>query len=192
VEIVAQDRVDAIAQALVAGATPPQQDEPTRTTARDVAERLARLGRELDGSGRTLPEYLRGWWSVGSALRDRDEIDPDLFVAMLVAAARVDPPPADPAWRTADLTAHGWDGYPLWERIVKSQVADLEDPARAGSARRAVGTRWDSYTPSAYLKAGVTGAFGTDTGGGDVNDVLEDGLGWDDLAEFALCGQMHG
>jgi len=187
VEIVALDRVDAIARALVEGAAPPpRQDEPTCRSSRDVGERLARLGRELDGSGRTLPEYLRGWWSVGAALRDLDEIDPDLFVAMLLAAARVDPPPADPAWRTADLASDEWDGYLLWERIVKSQVADLEDPQRAGSGRRAVGSRWDSHTPAAYLKAGAAGAFGTD------DDSLDDGLGWNDLAEFALCGQRHG
>jgi hypothetical protein len=110
---------------------------------------------------------------------------------MLVAAARLDPPPPDPAWHTADLGSDDFDGYPLWERIIRSQVADLEEMPHSrpeGSGRRATDRRWASVVPSRYLVSGLTGTFGGDP---EPDEPPFEALTWDDLAEFALCGQSY-
>jgi hypothetical protein len=40
---------------------------------------------------------------------------------------------------------------------------------------RATDSRWYNFDPATYLECGLAGTFG----------------GWDDLADFALCGQEY-
>jgi hypothetical protein len=112
-------------------------------------------------------------------------------------------------------------GFARWEAVIGSQIADLDDfalqppgddayfgvDAPRTSGPRATPRRWYNLHPATYLECGLAGAFG----GWDESDGLRipvpgpvhpdvpmdteivqiDTLTWDDLADFALCGQTY-
>ncbi|GAA3826198.1 hypothetical protein GCM10022226_53680 [Sphaerisporangium flaviroseum] len=112
-------------------------------------------------------------------------------------------------------------GFARWEAVITSQIADLDDfalqppgddayfgvDAPRTSGPRATPRRWYNLHPATYLECGLAGAFG----GWDESDGLRiavpgpvhpdvpmdtevvqiDALTWDDLADFALCGQTY-
>ncbi len=180
------DRVAALARVLilesrlahkqthwVAGAA-----EPACVTNRDLYRRILRLGDDMTADGRSLSAYLRALWLVSGSIRDRDPLELDTVAALLAAAATADPPPFDPVWRTADLAVASDEpaGYPWWERIILSQIADLEDfvaqppgqyasfgvdaPRPPGSGRRATPVRWYNFDPASYLECAMAGSLG--------------------------------
>lgn len=63
--------------------------------------------RAVEGTSRTLEEYLRALWLLGRAERSRDTFPPDQFVALLTRATSSPVPVFDDSWRTADLGLSG-------------------------------------------------------------------------------------
>jgi hypothetical protein len=181
-----QDRIAALAQVLIleSGVDRDQtywvagEAELVCRTVRDLYRRLLQLGRDLIAAQRSLSAFLRALWWVSRPLRDRDVLDLDSVAALLTAAATAIPPRVDPTWRTADLAigSDGRDGYLKWERIILSQIADLEDfaarppgefayfgvdaPRAPGSGRRANPVRWYNFDPAAYLECAMAGSLG--------------------------------
>ncbi len=179
------DRVDALARVLalesglvhkqtywVAG--PPG---PVCATNRDLYVRLVGAGERMNSDGRGLEEFLRAWWLVSRPLSGRGRLDLDTVAAMVAAAATVQPPPLPAAWRTARFrVVDEPDGYPDWEAVVQSQVADLADFADQGpldeyaafgvdaprppGSVRATGDRWYNFDPRGYLECGMAGSLG--------------------------------
>ena len=193
---------------------------PVCTTNRDFYLLVLRLGQATAGAAWSLSAYLRSLWQVSAALRDRESMDLDTLAALLTAAGRTPPPSLDPSWRTADLAlGHGvGDGYPSWERIILSQIADLEDfaerppgpnahfgadaPRPVGCGPRATSPRWYNFDPATYLECGVAGALA----GWDVSDGSRvptppgtpipeirtiERLTWSDMCRIAICGQLY-
>lgn len=178
------DRVTALAQALILqsrGRPVPLEIQGPRARAvvtnRDLYLRVLWLGEEMKTSGRTLSEYLRGLWLVSRPLAHQPLLDPDVVAAMLTAAAGVEPPPLDPAWRTADLSdpTPVAGGYPDFERVIKAQVADLADfddrplssyayfgidAPRPPHVFRATDCRWYNFDPHTYLECAMAATFG--------------------------------
>ncbi|WP_432824532.1 hypothetical protein [Dactylosporangium sp. CA-092794] len=181
------DRVAALAHALtlrVAGAGEVRVDgpgEPACRTNRDLYNRLVGDGERMRAAGRGLEEFLRAWWRVGRELAGRERLDLDDIAAMVAAAAAIEAPPPDPAWRTADLRPAEADAdepetFRDWEAVVLSQIADLADFAerapvddqavfgvdapRADGCRRATGGRWYNFDPMSYLECGMAGTLG--------------------------------
>jgi hypothetical protein len=171
---------------------------PAFTTNRDLYLHLLGIGRNARRATWSLSAYLRGLWRVSTELRDRREFSLDDAAAMFSAALAVPPPPFDPAWATADFRLR-WaptrcsrdDGDPAaaepsrfdhWERILLSQIADLEDfaanppgeqarfgvnaPRPRGVGRRATPVRWLNFDPATYLECAAAGHLG----GWDVAD----------------------
>jgi hypothetical protein len=194
--------------------------EPVCTTNRDLYRHVLRLGRATSDAAWSLSAYLRSVWRVSAALKDRESIDLDTLAALLTAASRTAPPGVDPAWRSADLSLGEPDGvgYLTWERIVLSQIADLEDfaehppgpnayygtdaPRPAGCGARATPPRWCNFDPATYLECGVAGVLA----GWDVSDGSRvptppgtpapeirtiESLTWSDLCRIAVCGQLY-
>ncbi len=100
-------------------------------------------------------------------------------MAAMFAAASTTPPAAfDPAWSGKDLALPGTepDGYADWERVLLSQIADLEDflthppgpqarfgadaPRPPGSGARATPARWYNFDPATYLECAVACSLG--------------------------------
>ncbi|MEH1013566.1 hypothetical protein V6U90_10680 [Micromonospora sp. CPCC 206060] len=179
------DRIDALARvlALASGVVHKQTywvdgpPDPACVTNRDLYVRLNDAGERMTTAGRTLDEFLRAWWLVSRPLAGRSELDLDTVAAMIVAAETVPPPPLGESWRTAEFRVVGEViGYPAWEAIVLSQVADLADFADQGpfdqyaslgvdaprppGRVRATGLRWYNVDPRGYLECGMAGALG--------------------------------
>ncbi|MEE6263578.1 hypothetical protein [Plantactinospora sonchi] len=152
--------------------------EPVCRTNRDLYQRVLAESERMTGQGRTLDEFLRGWWQVGRSVAGRVGFDLDEVAAMVVAAATVEPPPIRPQWRS---TSFEWlteepRRYVDWESIVLCQIADLADFAdqgplppyaglgldapRPGGHRRCIGLRWYNFTPASYLECGLAGTIG--------------------------------
>lgn len=146
----------------------------------DLSSHLLRLARQARSAPWTLSDYLRGLWKVSVPLRGHVELELDDVAAMFSAAVAAAPPPYDPRWSVTDLALPGRtpDGHPGWERVIKSQIADLEDFARhpqgsrgrfgidaprpPGGGTRATPARWDSLDPAGYLERALTGLRGPD------------------------------
>jgi hypothetical protein len=169
------DRVSALARLLTfeAGQAHKQLywvDGPATPALRgshDLCRRLVELGRSMTDAGRTLDEFLRAWWWASRPLAHRNELDPDSVAAMFAVAAQA-PPPAVLPNRPYDPDPPV--GYPGWEAVVLSQLADLAD------------FRWHSLDPASYLEQAVAGMPSGDL------PVLS----WSDLAELAVRGQRRG
>jgi hypothetical protein len=179
------DRVGALARVLELESGHPHKQlywadgptEPSCRTNRDLYVRLLDAGRRMTDAGRTLDEFLRAWWLVAKPLCRADRLDLDSVAALVEAAARVEPPPLSPAWRTARFPFVSDPAtFGDWESIVLSQVADLADFADQGpldqwaslgidaprppGTVRATSDRWYNFTPSAYLECGTAGSLG--------------------------------
>jgi hypothetical protein len=152
--------------------------DPGYTTNRDLYLHALAVGRDARQGRWSLSAYLRALWRVGSVLRNRQTLDLDEVAAMYSAALVTTPPPFDSAWPTADLALFAPEpsGFDDWERILLSQIADLEDfaadppgvQARFGASaprppdagRRATPTRWLNFDPETYLECATAGHFG--------------------------------
>jgi hypothetical protein len=143
---------------------------------------------------------------------------------MFTAAAATPPPPYDPRWSTYDLSLPGGrepEGHPDWERVILSQLADLEDfaanprartrsgvdaPRPAGGRRRATPARWLNFDPASYLECAVVGSLGDRNARDGARVPSRAGratlvtrcevrpittMSWSDLARIAVYGQMY-
>lgn len=193
---------------------------PVVRTNRDLYLHLLRLGRQARSGSWSLSAFLRGLWKASVPLRDRRFLEADLVAALFSAALSVSPPPYDPAWSGADLGLAGPapEGYADWERVVLSQIADLEDftafppgglarfgvnaPRPPGSGRRATPVRWLNFDPAAYLECAVAGSLGGWEAADGARVPLPGGAGpspvrglagldWTTLCRLAACGQMY-
>ncbi|MQY09147.1 hypothetical protein [Actinomadura macrotermitis] len=224
-----ESRVAALAQLLAVESGVPHKQlyrvagpaDPAVRTNRDLYLRLLRLGREARAASWSLSAFLRALWKAAGPLADRAVLEPDDVAALFAAARAISPAPYDPAWSTADLSLPGAEpaGHADWERVVLSQIADLEDflaappgprarfgvdaPRPAGSGPRATPRRWCNFDTATYLECAVAGSLG----GWDAADgaraprpgaaqtaspVRElSPMGWGDLARIAVCGQLY-
>lgn len=179
-------RVSALARALVLESGVPHKQhywvmgpkDPALRTNRELYLHFLQLGQEARSASWSLSAFLRALWKVSGPLRDREGVEPDDVAAMFTAAALSPPPPFDPAWRTKDLSLTGDEpaDHADWERVLLSQLADLEDfaesppgprarfgvdaPRPSGSGRRATPARWYNFDPATYLECAVAGSIG--------------------------------
>ncbi|GLZ12846.1 hypothetical protein Acsp04_30810 [Actinomadura sp. NBRC 104425] len=151
---------------------------PAVRTNRDLYLHFLHLGQEARAASWSLPAFLRALWKVSTPLSDRESLSPDEVAAMFSAAATTPPPDYDPAWSTADLSLPGGEprGHADWERVILSQLADLEDflaappgpharfgvdaPRPPGGGRRATPARWYNFDLATYLECAVAGSLG--------------------------------
>lgn len=107
--------------------------------------------------------------------RDRPFLPPDLVASLLTGAITAPVAPFDNTWRTTNFSAAG-DGFPAWEQIILSQIADLRDfaeaapqpfpnmgvdaPRRPGDGTRANDLRWFNHTVPGYLECAMAGTLG--------------------------------
>ncbi|GAA4599214.1 hypothetical protein GCM10023194_78740 [Planotetraspora phitsanulokensis] len=192
--------------------------DPVLLTNRDLYTRVIGLGEALTAGGRTLSEYLRALYGVSRTRRDRDRLPLDEVAATLTAAATLTPAPV--AARDGFAPEETMTGFARWEAVILSQIADLDDfalqppgehaffgvDAPRTSTARATPCRWYNFDPASYLECGMAGGLGgwDESDGtrvpvpGPVHpDVPPDPgilsietVTWDDLAEFALYGQI--
>ncbi|QXJ26186.1 hypothetical protein AGRA3207_007804 [Actinomadura graeca] len=151
---------------------------PAVRTNRDLYLHFLHLGQEARAASWSLSAFLRALWKVSAPLSGRAELEPDDVAAMFTAASATPPAAFDPAWRAKDLSLPGGgpEGYADWERVVLSQLADLEDflaappgpqarfgadaPRPDGAGRRATPPRWLNFDPATYLECAVAGSLG--------------------------------
>ncbi|MEU6040123.1 hypothetical protein ABZ801_32430 [Actinomadura sp. NPDC047616] len=151
---------------------------PVVRTNRDLYLHFLHLGQEARAASWSLSAFLRALWKVSAPLSDRESLAPDDVAAMFSAASTTPPPDYDPAWSTKDLSLPGDEprGHADWERVILSQLADLEDflaappgpharfgvdaPRPPGSGRRATPARWYNFDPATYLECAVAGSLG--------------------------------
>jgi hypothetical protein len=179
-------RIGALAQVLVLESGVPHKQVywvegplgPVLRTNRDLYLHFLRLGRQAKSTSWSLSAFLRGLMKVTEPLADRTALDLDDVAAMFSAATATSPPPYDPEWSKRDLALPG--DRPVdhadWERVILSQLADLEDfvsfppgglarygvsaPRPPGGGRRCTPARWLNFDPAAYLECAVAGALG--------------------------------
>nr|BFE38283.1 hypothetical protein GCM10010200_105340 [Actinomadura rugatobispora] len=179
-------RISALAQVLAMESGVPHKQtywvagpsSPTVRTNRELYLHFLQLGQEARAASWSLSAFLRALWKVSGPLSRRERLQSDDVAAMFSAAAAV--PPADyrPAWSTRDLSLPGDEpaGYADWERVILSQLADLEDflahppgpqarfgvdaPRPPGTGRRATPRRWYNFDPATYLECAVAGSLG--------------------------------
>jgi hypothetical protein len=218
------DHLAAYAQALVFTSRGHHQlytvEGPADPAVRTSAD-LYTVCRRIPGvaGDRELRTYLLALYRLGPAVAGHRTLTPHTFAALLLAAATAEPAPADPVWRTADLSVpdQGPRGYHHWRRVLLSQAADLadfaDDPPDARSAYfglpcrhpgdagpRSCAGYWFNQHLAGYLEcaaAGTFGGFGADdripTTAGFAPPPAEalPALGWDQLIEFAWAGQSY-
>ncbi|MFI6519271.1 hypothetical protein ACIBF1_27210 [Spirillospora sp. NPDC050679] len=179
-------RVSALAQVLVmeSGVVHKQMywvagpPGPAVRTNRDLYLHFLHLGQQARSASWSLSAFLRALWKVSAPLSARADLEPDEVAAMFAAAATVPPAEYDPAWSARDLSLPGDEpeGYADWERVLLSQLADLEDfltappgprarfgvraPRPPGSGRRATPPTWYNFDPATYLECAVAGSLG--------------------------------
>src|SRR5690606_20192925 len=145
-------------------------------TNRDLYVRMVELGKAIDASGRALLDYLCALWAVSRPLARYEQLDGDLLVAMLAAAAVAHPARPEPAWRVADFTIEGdYLNYSDFTKVLCTQIADLlafeetppgpyaalgvAAPPRLDGGRATLDT-WYNFDPASYLECAAAGAFG--------------------------------
>ncbi|HEY4459711.1 MAG TPA: hypothetical protein VGN81_35695 [Pseudonocardiaceae bacterium] len=154
----------------------------TEPTNREIYERIVTATHDVP---RSLEEYLRALWRLGSDEKDRATIPAALFADLVIQAIDAPAPPFDDRWRTTNLDLRAAaDEFDGWERVVLSQIADLRDfaegpqqrfpelgvdvPRRPADGARANPVRWYNHSAPSYLECGMAGAFG----GWDVDDGI--------------------
>lgn len=151
---------------------------PALRTNRDLYLHFLHLGQEARARSWSLSAFLRSLWKVSGPLRTLPALEPDDVAAMFSAAATTPPAGFDPAWAGKDLSLPGDEpeGYADWERVILSQLADLEEflaappgpqarfgvdaPRPPGCGRRATPPRWYNFDPATYLECAVAGSLG--------------------------------
>lgn len=179
-------RVSALAQVLVLDSGVPHKQVywvegppgPTLRTNRDLYLHVLRIGRQAKATSWSLSAYLRSLWKVSEPLKPRSSLELDDVAALFSAAIAASPPPYEAAWSKQDLTLAGTSpvDHADWERVILSQIADLEDfvsfppgglarfgvnaPRPSGTGARCTPVRWLNFDPAAYLECAVAGALG--------------------------------
>ncbi|GLW66780.1 hypothetical protein Arub01_50240 [Actinomadura rubrobrunea] len=179
-------RIAALAQVLVLQCRAPRgrtyrvcgPSEPAVRTNRDLYLHFLHLGQEARAASWSLSAFLRSLWKVSGPLSDRESLAPDDVAAMFSAASTAPPPDFVPAWSTEDLSLPGDEprDHADWERVILSQIADLQDflaappgpharfgvdaPRPPGSGPRATPARWYNFDPATYLECAVAGSLG--------------------------------
>lgn len=135
---------------------------PAVRTNRDLYLVFLHLGQEARAASWSLSAFLRSLWKVSATLSDQERLEPDDVAAMFAAASTTPPAGFDPAWSGKDLSLPGGEphGYADWERVLLSQIADLEDFLAAPRARRP-GSAWTrpgrpAPAPAPPPRAGTT------------------------------------
>lgn len=218
-------RISALAQMLTLQSAAAQQhylvegpDRPELVTNRDLYLHVLKTGRDARAASWSLSAFLRSLWKVSAGLRDRPALTPDEVAALFAAAGTTPPPPFDPAWSAKDL---GLTGDPVcyadWERVLLSQIADLEDfvshpvfapageavqaPRPPGAGDRPTPRLWRNFDPASYTECAVAGAFGgwhrddgariPRPGAPDHSPVRElPEITWRELSRLIVCGQI--
>ncbi|GAA2402725.1 hypothetical protein GCM10010191_07840 [Actinomadura vinacea] len=181
-----ESRVSALAQVLAMESGVPHKQTywvsgpsgPTVRTNRELYLHFLQLGQEARAASWSLSAFLRALWKVSAPLSGLDRLEADDVAAMFSAASGVPPAEFDPAWSTKDLSLPGDEpeGYADWERVILSQLADLEDflthppgprarfgvdaPRPPGTGLRATPRRWYNFDPATYLECAVAGSLG--------------------------------
>jgi hypothetical protein len=180
-------RISALAQIMVLDSDVRQRQAywvdgppgPAVRTNRDLYLVFLHLGQEARAASWSLSAFLRSLWKVSAALGGQERLEPDDVAAMFAAASTTPPAGFDPAWSGKDLSLPGGEpqGYADWERVLLSQIADLEDflaappgpqarfgvdaPRPPGSGDRATPARWYNFDPATYLESPAASAAGT-------------------------------
>jgi hypothetical protein len=137
-------------------------------TNRDLYLFVAGLRRVNSGNQRSLEEYLRALWRLGSRVHECVELAlPDF--ARLLEAAFIEPVPAfDPSWLEQASNRPNTSGYGRWEDVILSQVVDLHEMREANMLANDLryfgldaprGSRWYNFDPLGFLECGVAGSF---------------------------------
>ncbi|HJP80499.1 MAG TPA: hypothetical protein VJ914_39880 [Pseudonocardiaceae bacterium] len=155
-------------------------------TNRGVYQRILDATRDVS---RSLEEYLRALWRLGSGQKASATVPAALFGDLVIQAIRAPAPPFDDTWRSTDfdLGATGSE-FDAWERVILSQIADLRDfaegpeqqfpelgvdvPRRPADGNRANPLRWYNHSVRSYLECAMAGAFG----GWDLGDGVRKSL----------------
>lgn len=141
---------------------------------------MAELGRR-NAYVRPLKDYLLALRADLLRHREAPSLAADDFVIALSAAFETDVEPIDTdCWRSEDLhigEAPGPITVVSVDRILRSQILDLEDAHAAGLDRaeyrnfgleiprqgrreRATGSHWFNWDPLGYVECGIVGTFG--------------------------------
>jgi hypothetical protein len=182
----------------------------------DLYQALTSIGAAAP-AGRSLAEYLRGFWFLAHDHGGQSGLAASTFVGLL-AAALAGGPAFEPAWSREDLRVPaGTDPFTAWSRTVRAQVCDLRElaadglyrnrsrhrgvmaPRPHGSGARSTPARWVNFEIGSYLESGAVGAFGgwrPEFEGARVDvpppePTPVEHLTWHDLARFAVCGQLR-
>jgi hypothetical protein len=178
------DRIQAIAQVMIFEAGHPHKQiydiagprTPVVRTNRDLYLRLIALGEHLNRTGRALLDYMCALWTVSRPLAVYDELDGDLFAALLAAAASAPPVRPEPSWRVADFTVtDNYSGFADFTKVLCTQISDLlafeenppgpyaslgvDAPPRVDGGRATV-DRWCNFDAATYLECAAAGSFG--------------------------------
>jgi hypothetical protein len=186
-------------------------------TNRDLYLRLLALGEHLSQTGRALLDYLCALWAVSQPLAVDEELDGDLFAAMLTAAAAAEPARPCSSWSVADFTVDGpYIGYHDFAKVIGTQVVDLlafqdsppgpyaalgvEAPPRIDGGRATI-PLWCNFDAATFLECAAAGSFGgwslsdgrrvSDSGDGHVTDdvMALPPITWGDVGAFLEYGQ---
>lgn len=222
-----QTRVSALAQVLVfeSGVQHKQTYSvdgsgiPQLITNRDLYLHVLRIGRDARAASWSLSAFLRSLWKVSAGLRHHPDLTLDEVGALFSAAASTPPPSYDAAWTSKDLRLSGEpSSYADWERVLLSQIADLEDfvthpqrphaarsveaPRPQGTGARATPVRWCNFDPTSYVECAVAGAFGGWNAADGARVPRADGpiqspirelpkVTWLELSRLLVCGQIY-
>lgn len=161
------------------------------TTNRGIYRRILDTTRDVS---RSLEEYLRALWRLGSGQQDCATVPAALFGDLVIQAIHAPAPPFDDRWRSMDfdLGATGSE-FDAWERVILSQIADLRDfaegpeqhfpefgvdaPRRLTGGNRASPLRWYNHSVPTYLECAMAGAFGGWDLGDGIRKLLPDPTG---------------
>ncbi|GAA3206719.1 hypothetical protein [Actinocorallia longicatena] len=194
-------------------------DDPQLTTNRDLYLTVLKIGRDARAASWSLSAFLRSMWKVSSGLRARPHLTLDDVGALFSAAGSTPPPSYDEAWTTKDLDLTGAPrSYADWERVLLSQIADLEDfvarppvrddgdgvqaPRPEGTGRRATPALWRNFDSAAFVECAIAGAFGGWSASDGARLPKDDGprqspvrdipeIPWLELARMLVCGQNY-
>ena len=173
-------------------------------TNRDLYLEVSELLGRHHKSERSLAEFLRALRAAWEPHYAAAGLTPDQLLHAVEQGFSGAVPDPDPSWRLEDLSGvdeEGMDADAV-DRLVKSQVLDMEDAEASGAAAdeyrdfgkpvgraagvlRATDDLYYNWSPRAFVECGVVGAFGgwepgDDTGRvlvpGDVAVLTDDGL----------------
>jgi hypothetical protein len=120
----------------------PMPRSPALRTNRDLYRFVTSLHSSNTSSERSLEDYLRTLWRLGSAHRELAALPLDELAGILEAALREPPPAFDPCW-PASYTDDTDElaGFERWEATIRAQIVDLHEMDQAGLARPGLSRR---------------------------------------------------